>query len=108
MRFFSSDHLKRHKRTHTGNDIATFVLSSLYETFSFSGEKPYQCEFCEKAFTQNGDLNKHKRVHVGENTYKCTEPDCTDAFRLQMELRDHMRIHYLKEQIISDKIDNVS
>lgn len=62
-----------------------------------SGEKPYKCEFCPNAYAQNGDLNKHKRSHIGENTYKCTEAGCVEAFRLQAELRDHMKVHYCKD-----------
>lgn len=67
-----------------------------------SGEKPYKCEFCDKAFSQNGDLNKHKRLHVGENTYKCTEAGCTEAFRLQADLRNHLKVHFCKEERIDE------
>jgi KRAB domain-containing zinc finger protein len=58
------------------------------------------CEFCSKAFAQNGDLNKHKRLHVGENTYVCSEAGCTEAFRLQSELRDHMKVHYCRDSLV--------
>lgn len=35
---------------------------------------------------------KHTRIHVGENTYRCNL--CTQAFRLQAQLREHYRVHY--------------
>lgn len=78
MRFNSSDHVKRHMRTHTG-------------------ERPYKCQYCERSYAQSNDLLKHTRIHVGENTYKCNL--CTAAFRLQAQLREHYRIHYDAEQL---------
>jgi hypothetical protein len=30
-----------------------------------SGERPYQCKFCRKAFSDSSTLTKHMRVHSG-------------------------------------------
>lgn len=38
-------------------------------------------------------LAAHLKSHLGENIYKCTT--CPAAFRLQVELRQHMTEHFL-------------
>lgn len=58
-----------------------------------TGERPFKCEFCDRAFAQSGDLVKHTRSHVGDNVYKCK--DCPAAFRLARELRQHSHKHFL-------------
>lgn len=66
-----------------------------------TGEKPYKCKYCERAFAQSNDLIKHTRCHVGDNTYQCR--DCPAAFRLLGELKKHGKIHFLAQKGIDQQ-----
>ncbi|XP_057169965.1 zinc finger protein 595-like isoform X4 [Ursus arctos] len=56
-----------------------------------SGEKPYKCKECVKAFKQKPKLTKHHRIHTGEKPYKCKE--CGKDFKNKGNLKSHERIH---------------
>lgn len=56
-----------------------------------TGERPYQCPYCEKAFTMASKLNIHKRLHTGEFPYKCTF--CEKRFNTSESYKLHTRIH---------------
>jgi len=57
-----------------------------------SGEKPFKCSMCSKAFNNCGRLKIHMRVHTGKKPYKCSL--CSKAFDDYACLKLHiMRVH---------------
>lgn len=40
--------------------------------FSFTGEKPFECDICKRRFREQSDLRKHKKVHNNTSTARCT------------------------------------
>ena len=51
--------------------ILLFILLLTYHKRVHTGQKPYECVICKKAFISSNALNDHKRVHTGEKPYKC-------------------------------------
>ncbi|XP_034058958.1 oocyte zinc finger protein XlCOF8.4-like [Gymnodraco acuticeps] len=54
-------------------------------------KKPFSCSVCKKAFSMNGNLKKHMRIHTGEKPFSCSV--CTKSFAQSGNVKEHMRIH---------------
>ncbi|XP_076650635.1 uncharacterized protein LOC143357877 [Halictus rubicundus] len=55
--------------------------------------KRFRCEHCDVAFSNNGQLKGHVRIHTGERPFKCDADGCEKTFTRNEELTRHKRIH---------------
>lgn len=56
-----------------------------------TGEKPFRCKYCDRAFAQSNDCNKHLKQHLGENIFQCEL--CPQRFPFVRDLRVHFATH---------------
>ena len=56
-----------------------------------TGERPYCCSVCKKAFKDSGTLSTHMRTHTGEKPFSCSV--CNNAYSQSADLRRHKKKH---------------
>lgn len=69
------------------------IIRGLPWTVCVAGEKPFQCEFCERRFANSSDRKKHSQVHTASKPYDCKALGCTKSYTHPSSLRKHMKVH---------------
>lgn len=93
---------KSHQCTHPGCS-ATFSRPSRLQThiLSHTGDRPFQCNKCDKTFTRNAHLKRHILVnHEGQRTpsHPVDCDQCGGTFANNHSLKKHMKkVHLVKQ-----------
>lgn len=77
--------------------LQAFTASSILRTHirQHSGERPFKCKHCGKAFASHAAHDSHvRRTHAKDKPYPCDV--CTSTFQQATELKNHMNSHTSK------------
>ena len=66
-----------------------------------TGERPYKCSVCSKAFKTDGQLREHFGSHNKEKPFQC--PYCLKYYKRKGVVKNHILIHYSDPNFIEKK-----
>ncbi|KAF6202744.1 hypothetical protein GE061_003146 [Apolygus lucorum] len=66
-----------------------------------TGEKPYSCSHCPKAFARGSQLTQHLRTHTKDRPFTC--PQCNSDFVCRNNLLHHIKRHQGERDYVCHK-----
>ena len=60
---------------------------------SHMGLRKFKCDICGKNLSSKQNSIDHQNKHTGEKPYKCSFPDCNEAFRQLSQYYIHKQLH---------------
>ncbi|VDK21385.1 unnamed protein product [Taenia asiatica] len=69
----------------------TYTNYASYRMHRLSHSRPWNCHFCDKAFSRKWILQVHERTHTGEKPFRCSV--CQRPFADRSGIQKHMKTH---------------
>jgi len=86
-------HLYAHRKPFCEVCRQYFQNEDIYKSHNKSRHNggPEVCFVCHAVFKDRNKLVSHLRVHKNANTYRCSVPGCTEAFKSKVDSIAHLR-----------------